>query len=91
MKREKKKTQLSALTVSGVETGNDDVDRVLAIPIKRGAFNEISGNGRHQLQLRRWALERVDDRLDHGISKEYLNSLPTTCAYFACPLCRRTI
>lgn len=80
-----------ALTVSGVQTDNDDIDRVLAIPIKRGLLSGISGNGRHQLQLRRWSLERVEGRLDHGISREYLNSLTTTCSYFTCPLCFKTI
>lgn len=91
MKRQKKNPHSLALAVSGVETGNADVDRLLAIPIKRGVFNGISGNGREQLRLRECGMGRLEHRVDHGINEEDLKSLQTLCSYFACPLCKATI
>lgn len=93
MKLRKNPPQPLALTVTGIESGKADIDRLLAIPIRRGMFNGIAGNGREQLQLRQmvalWLHEGSHEELQINHDDYACSNKKVT--YFACPACDLTI
>lgn len=91
MKAQKSISPPLALAVAGIETGDTDIDSMLAIPIKRGVFNGISGNGRDLLHLRERCLQGSIDRRKYSINTEYMKTLQKKQTYFTCPMCGGTI